>query len=577
MSKFHFLIDFIQKNRWLLGKAVLLGFFSSILTVLIPVSIGKYYELVFDFNSYRSKIFDFLPFDAAKDVLSFLYFFLVLVILKTICLLGDKIYIGVIKERLAFDLRNRLFFAQLHLPLTTYEQKGIGKYLLRFSGDLVSIQSYLTKGLIRFSIDVVLVLIIFAVFYVMNWRIGLAISLVFVGAIFILILLNTRLSKATRKKRNAKSGLLSFVNTRLRTISSIKLLNRHQPENLKFLKKSNFLHIYGISYQKITAGIRTIIPTVMYLMLAVVLFTVYYLKENAIETDAGSLLVMVLLLVTLLPVFNRLLRVNIVWELGSISFEKLLSIINEGDAMRNSKPTPFVFQRGILSIENLSYHYQNKPPLFKNLNLSIKNNNITLISGKAGSGKTTLLKLMCGMYKPQVGSVLIDGQCSDQVNAKSLMKKIAVVSDEIPLLGKTVFEAISYSRNKLKKPKAGKILNELQKHHKQQLLLDDRIGDLACRLSKGEKKLLIIARALLTNKPILLLDEPFEAIDELTKLQLCKQLNQLSKKRTIVIFSKLIHCRQLNVQYSIQLNQMDAFNTIPNKSLLSNKLIRLAL
>jgi len=61
---------------------------------------------------------------------------------------------------------------------------------------------------------------------------------------------------------------------------------------------------------------------------------IYYLKENAIETNASNLLVMVLLLVTLLPVFNRLLRVNIVWELGSISFEKLLSIINEGDAMR---------------------------------------------------------------------------------------------------------------------------------------------------------------------------------------------------------------------------------------------------
>lgn len=232
MSKFHFLFDFIRKNRWLAGKSSLIDLFFSILTVFILVSIGKYYELVFDFTNYRSKIFDFLPFEATKDMLNFLCFFSILVTLKTLCLLGEKVDVGVLKEKLAFDLRKRLFFAQFHLNLKTYEQKGIGKYLLRFSGYLVSIQSYLTKGVIRFRIDVLLVLLVFTVFFMINWRIGFAISTVFIATIFILVLLNN-------------------------------------PENLKFQKNRTFC-IYGISYQKIMAFIRTIISSEMYFMLAVV-------------------------------------------------------------------------------------------------------------------------------------------------------------------------------------------------------------------------------------------------------------------------------------------------------------------
>jgi len=108
------------------------------------------------------------------------------------------------------------------------------------------------------------------------------------------------------------------------------------------------------------------------------------------------------------------------------------------------------------------------------------------------------------------------------------------------------------------------------------LVLDDVIGDLGCCLSKGEKKLLMLARALLTNKPILLFDEPFEALDECTKQQLYKKLNQLSETRTIVIFSRAKGCQQLNIRHHVLLNHVDTYKTIDNKPLLSANLIELA-
>jgi len=552
------------KNRWVLFKVFFSGILSSILTVLIPVSIGKYYNLVFNFSSYRSQVLDYLPFDAGRNVNSFLYFFIALIILKAICLFGEKFFIGILKERLAFDLRNRLFFEQLNLPLPIYEQKGIGKYLLRFSGDLTSIQNYLARGIIRFFIDLTVVAITFAIIFSINWVIGLAVTTVFLLTIILLILLNKKLSITTRNKRNQKSSLLAFVNTRLRTISTVKLLNRHHPENKKYYKKSQFLYSYGISYQKTAAFIRTVIPFAMYLMLVAVLFFVYFLTKNGVETEGSSLLVMILLLITLLPVFNRLLRVNIDWELGSISFEKLFKVINASNTTQQNELPTFQLKKGSIKIENMCYGYENNSLLFNNLNLSILPNGITLLTGDTGSGKTTLLKLLCGMYIPSSGNILIDEQVIHQVNAKSLIKNIAVISDETPLLGKTVFEAISYSRKVEKKKRAELILNELQFKNTKKIKLEDRIGDLGNHLSKGEKKLLVIARALLSSKPILLLDEPFEGLNVPTQKQLCKILNKRSKRQTIVVFSKHQNFDGLNIKAHININQSQKPNTSSN-------------
>jgi len=390
----------MEKNRWMLFKVFFSGILSSILTVLIPVSIGKYYDMVFNFSSYRSKVLDFLPFDAGKDIHHFLCFFLILIVLKVVFLFGEKIFIGLLKERLAFDLRNRLFFEQLNLPIQTYEQKGIGKYLLRFSGDLTSIQNFLARGIIRFSIDIAIVIAIFTIIFLINWLIGLAVSIIFLCTIISLVLLNKRLSLTTKKKRNSKSGLLAFVNTRLRAVASIKLLNRHHPEIKKYLKNSKFLYSYGIEYQKTVALIRTLITFALYVMLAAVLFFVYFLMKNGVETEGSSLLVMVLLLITLLPVFNRLLRVNIAWELGSISFEKLFKVINASNTTQQNALPKFKFKKGSIEIVDMCYGYENNSLLFSNLNLSILSNRITLLTGGVSSGKTTLLKLLCGMYIP---------------------------------------------------------------------------------------------------------------------------------------------------------------------------------
>ncbi len=542
---------------------LLLSILSNLVTILIPVSIGKYYDLVFEFNSHRSKVLDILPFDIGSSLQAFLAFFFFLVLVKSIFLFFEKYNQGIIAEQLAFDLRNELFNAQLNLPLPIYEEKGTGKYLLRFSGDMKSIQNYLKNGVIIFISDIILFVFTICVLVYFNLVLGLIVGAVVFVVSIIVFLLNGKLSLITEKRRNSKSHLLSFVNTRLRGIGSIRQFNKEKPETGKFLKISNKVLKAGIDYQKITAFIRTFVPASMYLLLAMVLALAYYLKNLNEQIEGSTILVFIMLLITILPIFRRLLKVNIVWELGNISFRKLIKVFNLADESRSKFPNLEV-KAGAIEIQDVSFSFPNKSPLLKNVNFSFPANSICLVNGASGTGKGVLIKLLTGIYDLSEGSIEIDGQSINAVSPKSLRKNVAAVSSNIPLLGKTVFEAISYSRKSSKRMAAQKMLDHLQVYVplKQRLCLDDRIGDLGMNLSLGQQKLLFYARALLTNKKILLIDEPSNDLDEATVLQVFTLLNELKKERTILLFSRKIDLMFINIDHYFQITDSSQFYSI---------------
>ncbi len=533
---------------------ILASILSNIFTILIPISVGKYYELVFEFNAKRSQIFNFLPFDIGENMTTFLIFFFVLIAFKTLFLFIEKYTIGVLGEQLSYSIRNQLFEQQLYLPSLIYDQKGIGKYLLRFSGDLKSIQNYLTNGIIRFTSDVLLMLLALSSLIYLNYQLGIIVSVVLFFTSLIILLFNKQLSIITRKRRNTKSMLLSFVNLRLRAIHSINAFNKENPEKNKFFKRSQKVYFWGIKYQVITAVIKTIIPASMYLMLALVLLTSYYLKQQAVEVGGGILLIFIMLLISLLPIFRRLLKVNIVWELGNISFEKLLKIFNQSTKNHTAKKD-FLLDIGNIQFKQLNFSYNNNTPILHQLNWHLPSRQIHLIQGASGSGKGTLVKLLNLMYSPTNGNIYIDEQCLKTVNPKSLRKHLAIVSNNFPLLGKTVFEAISYSRHASKRVKAQAILNQLQQHllPANRLTLNQKIGDLGIHLSKGEAKLLLYARALLTNKKILIIDEPFQDLDANVIPNIAQIINQQKIKKNIVILSNQKQFPLLNIDQFITL------------------------
>ncbi|WP_456463018.1 ABC transporter transmembrane domain-containing protein [Lutibacter sp.] len=537
-TKWQLIAEFIKKNKSLVITAFISGLFYNIIMLLIPVSLGRFYEFNFGFSSKRLKLLESMPFINTKDFNDFLFFFIGLVLIRFIFEFVNRYVISIIGERFAKNLREQLFEHQLHINTHIYDQRGIGKYLLRYSGDLKSIQNYVTKGLFRFLQDFILIVILIITIAYINSKFALIVT-VFIGiAILLLFFINNILYTISVSRRNQRSAMLTFVNTRLRAIISIKAFNKYTPEKKRYNKRSEKLYNVGKKYQQVISFIQSIIPTITYLMLALLMWYIYTLKiAQTTVFNASELLILILLIISFLPLLRRTLRVSIIWKLGNISFEKLLNIFSLEAENKLS------FEKINLSEEKIYFrnvafaYFSSNNFVFKKLNISIFPKKTTLILGASGSGKSTFINLLLKIYNPTEGVITFGEYNYNDLAEKTIRKNISVISDEFSLYGRTVYEAIVYSRLKETEIKASKILKELQLYEakKNKLQLHDYIGDLGSKLTSGQKKILMYCRALLTNKPILIIDRPFEGLNTNTITHLQTIINSLKPKKTIII------------------------------------------
>ncbi len=538
INKFSLLTLFIGNN----GRGILLGLIagvmSNLLTILIPVSFGRYYELVFDLNAVRAQFLNYIPFfDQVNHPVTYLKVLGVLILLKFFFHYTERFFIARLGEQFIFQIRNTLFTRQLQLHLDLYDEKGIGRYLLRFSGDLASIRNYLTKGILRFGVDFVLLAFTLATLFVIHPGVG---AIVFCSWLLICVLvffLNGPLYRASLRKRDNTSGLLSFVNRRLKNIQSIKAFNRFQPESNKFKRRAAKVLDYSLEYHRVYQFIFALIPVLLYTMIGGILYYVYYLKSiQHSSVNQGSLVGIILLLITVLPVFRRLLRVPISWELGNLSFQKLTAVLHspmepDGTSDISKKAYP-------IKVQKLTYSYPNKQsPIFNNLNLLLKENQVNVVHLGVGKGKTTLIRLLLGIYQPGSGQIYYGANAISDVKMISLRRCITVVSASFPLLGRKVFEAVSYSTKKEKRAAVSKLLLQLQEHMPEEecLQLDAKIGEFGSHLSSSQNKLLLYVRALLTKKPIIIIEEPLKDLHPLVAPLIIDRLEKY--KGTVVLIT----------------------------------------
>ncbi len=529
--------DFFKRHPYKVLLALFMGFMANILLLLLPISLGKYFDLLFGYHSKRAHILDALPFSFWDNIPEFILFFM---LATTLWLLTNFAYRFLTADLgLAFsnELRVQLFERQMFIPLEEYDRKGHGKYLLRYSGDLTSIRNYLVRGVMRFGIDLTLILLALLGLYGLNAEILLGLLPGFGLTVLVIFGLNKILYHRSVKMRNKRSGLLAYVSQRLQAIDTIQAFNRYVPEEKRFAEKSKTVYEAGRLYQRIYQLVFALVPVMLYWTLALTLY-IFALKGDVSKLQHGNLVAFVLLFITVLPIFRRVIRVSTVWKVGEISFQKLIRVLELGSCEQMNQ-RPFVFKEGRISLRELGFSYHGERYILKNLNLEIPPKTIFFLRGRTGSGKTTLIKLLLALYEPSYGDVLIDGQSITEINPKSLRKYITVVSSEFPLLGKNVFEAISYSRRKDKRPKAQKVLDFLQKNlpEDRKLQLDTPIGELGARLSKGQQKMLFYARAILSRKPIVLIEDPFKNTSSAVQSQIISWMKKNRGKRTILLLA----------------------------------------
>ncbi|MEO5675121.1 MAG: ABC transporter ATP-binding protein [Chitinophagales bacterium] len=564
MLNAHRLINtFISRNKLLVGITFFATILSSLLNVLIPLSIGRFYELALNDHSVKGRLFDTLGIQL-QSPRGFFIFFIFLIAGKAIFTLGENFFTGTIGERFSRDLREQLFRTQLSHSVLTNHIKPTGKYLLRYSGDLVFIQRFISKGVIQFSGDIIFLVAAVTVLSLVNANLTLIMLACIAASCGIILFLNKSLRAATMNRRNQRSTLLGFVANRMQAFFTVKSFNREIPEELQYNKRSAKLYQYGISYWKIYSIVQALMPLLLFGTLTLLLYYVTTQREvQPYGINRTGVLDFVLLFLYMQSVIRRILKVNVVWQMGSVSFLKLLHILNF-PAEEKSQKREIKNVSGKISFENVSLQYSNsEEPILHGVSFTIEPNTITLIKGKQGSGKTTLLKLMMGIYPPTEGKIFLDEYDYDLLASNTIRRNVAIVSEEAPLIGNTVFKAISYSRAEEKRMKAAQWLERLNFKiaETEDGTLDYHLDDFGRNISAGQRKQLMFARALLTRKKILLLDEAFDELDSETKKVIAERINKQKTRRTIILVANNLPA-ELNIDRVIDLNEFQFQNQL---------------
>jgi ABC-type multidrug transport system fused ATPase/permease subunit len=534
LNKFDVLRSFAVKKRGIITGAIVFGLLSTGCSVIIPLFIGQFYNLALHSGSARGKLFESV-FGHFEHVGSFFLLFSGFILIRFIFNFFEKYFIGITGESFSSQVRKQLFQKQLHTELGTFELRDTGSYLLRYSGDLKSTQNYLTKGVIQFFNDCFFMVAAFILLSILNTQLTLVLLTALPLLLIINLIVNKKIKAITKKTRNIRSGNLSFVASRLNAILTIKTYNRAPIEIEKFNKRSDKLFAEGKKYHFFSALMQALYLFLLYTALLIMLWLAYLSFSKGDDSmDGSALITFIMLVISIIPVYKRLLKVNMVWISGNVSFAKLNGILNAPEE-NNTEHNTIEKLNGDICLNAISYAY-NDVSLFKDLSLTIKSPGITKLNGESGSGKSTLLKLLTGLYPISTGSISIGDTNLNSISKHQLRKYISYISPALPLLGKTVFEVISYSRKKEKRPKAAQLLFELgYTKNLNEAILDKQITDGGKNLSGSERKLLIIARGLLTEKKYILMDEPFLDLESGSKAKLIEHLYSHKNKHTFII------------------------------------------
>ena len=456
------------------------------------------------------------------------------------------------EQKVIFDLRSDLYSHIQLLPLRWFDNRATGDLMTRVLEDVTSVERVLIDGIDQGTVAVLQILIVLAgMFYVSAQLtlVGLApVPFLAGGALWYTLTAHRRY----RLQRRAASDMNSLLHDNLSGIRQIKSFVREREEHARFNKASDALRHATLVVMKVWA----IYSPSMYLfgslgVLLVVAVGTHDILAGAI--NLGDLTAFLILSGFLYEPVGKLHQLNQLLQAGRAAAERVFEIIDEpAESQRGRKFERAV--RGEIEFRDVSFSYGTELPALSDVSFHVRPGETIALVGKTGAGKSTLINLLTRFYEFDEGEILIDGQSIQDLNIRELRQKIGMVTQESFLFNGTIRENLQMG-----KPGASdeELLEAAEAANARPFIdllqngLSSVVGERGVKLSVGEKQRLSIARALLKDPPILILDEATASVDTATERLIQEALENLMFRRTSIVIahrlSTIVHADQILV------------------------------
>lgn len=448
-----------------------------------------------------------------------------------------------ISKKISYRLRKDLFEHILTLPVGYFDTHKTGDIISKISYDIDTLNSTLTSDLVTICSSVITVVVSFVSMLMISTKL----VLVFVVTIPITIVLTRKITSVTRpmfRKRSKELGELNGMVEEL--ISGQKTIKAyHQEENtiLKFQKKNKEAvdAYYRADYYGAMVGPSVNFMNNLSLTLISVFGAIIYLFGNM---TLGSISSFVLYSRKFSGPINESANIMGEFQASLSAAERIFQLMDElAEAADKANAKELTDITGTVEMKHVSFGYTADKIILKDLSLHAPAGSMIAIVGPTGAGKTTIINLLMRFYDVNGGSIEVDDQEISSTTRKSLRKAYAMVLQDTWLFQGTIFENIAYGNDSatmeqvVEAAKAAKIHSYIKRLPKG---YDTILTDDGTNLSKGQKQLLTIARAMLLDAKMLILDEATSNVDTRTEIQIQQAMRTLMKgKTTFVIAHRL--------------------------------------
>ena len=422
------------------------------------------------------------------------------------------------------------------------EDKHSGKYISNLNFDVNQITGMLSNAVLNlFKDGLTLIGLLFVMFF-QNWKLSLIALIMLPIASITAKKLGKRIVKVATEAQEKSGDLNKYLIDLFKNHKIIKIFQRENYENERSEKFVNDLKEKTIKIHSVFIRSTPIMEVVTGIMIAILIFY----SGNLIMNDQLSINNFFSFLAAMMLAYQpvkSLANVNVAFGQGLSAGKRILPIIDQQNTILvNENGDLLEIKNASIKFKNINFSYKSnlKNIVLKNINIDIVGKKMTALVGHSGSGKSTLLNLIPRIYEANSGEITIDNQKIKGLNLNSLRKEISIVDQNTTLFDDTIFNNIKYAKpdaNDEEIFKAAKISMCTDFIERLDNKFQTVIGENGVKLSGGEKQRLSIARALLKNSKIILLDEATSSLDSETEEKIQKAIEELTKNKTTIVIA----------------------------------------
>ena len=535
------LLPYARPHRILFGATLLVSVALSVIDVPIPFFLKQVIDAVLRHHESLS-IFG-LDLSPRRFLLAIFSCLVALAAAKGLLIYLQRTASEKMGQRMIYDLRLDLYRHLQSLSMPFFRNASTGRIMLRFMGDINAVLDMITDGFLRALMDTITILTVAAVILALNWKLGLVVMSVLPFYALTFLRLSPALRRTGRKARHERSALSGTLQEKIAGRIVVKAYHQEAAEEALVESQTARLRDWLIEKARVGGKLTALANVAVALGGALVLWIGGGLVLDGVMTK-GGLMAFYALVAMLFPPLRRLARTNETYQAARVSLDRVLEFLDgtaplkEKDGARELRVTG-----GEIVFEDVRFSYVPGVPVLRGISAEIRGGQSVALVGPNGAGKTTLLSLLPRFIDPDGGRVLIDGQDLREATLASLRRHIGIVTQEPFLFSGTVEENIRYGRPGATEEEvwqAARVANAFDFISSLPDGFRTEVGERGQRLSGGQIQRIALARAVINNPPILILDEATSSVDAESERLIREALLRLMQGRTVLVIAHRI-------------------------------------